>query len=97
MTGVQTCALPILIADLFPWFDVTAFNFGVAVILAWWFIGVTVIKLAIGLPTILLLPRITHFFPFVSILYLLRSSSIPFGVAEIKHGKPIARRPTLIR
>ncbi|WP_257721619.1 hypothetical protein [Desulfomicrobium orale] len=31
-----------VIADLFPWFDVTAFNFGVAVILAWWFIGVTV-------------------------------------------------------
>lgn len=30
------------ISDLFPWFDVTAFNIGVALIIAWWFMGLSV-------------------------------------------------------
>jgi len=44
-----------------------------------------VLVTATGLPTILLLPITTQCLPEVSILYLCIKSTIPCGVAEIKH------------
>ena len=45
-------------------------------------------KTLMGSPTILLLPTTTHFFPKVSILYLLINSIIPAGVAGIIESSP---------
>ena len=48
-----------------------------------------------GFPTILLLPKITHSLPSISILLLFKSSIIPAGVQEIKPFCPIQSAPTL--
>ena len=54
-----------------------------------------IIIMAIGFPTILLLPTITHSLPSVSIPLLLMSSMIPAGVQDLKPGRPMLSAPTL--
>src|SRR3989339_312074 len=51
-------------------------------------------KFAIGFPTILLRPIITQCFPDVSTPYLISSSNIPAGVADINEGRPRTILPT---
>ena len=46
------------------------------------------IRIAMGVPTMLLRPRTTQCFPSVVILFLFNNSIIPLGVAETYVGRP---------
>ena len=53
------------------------------------------IKRAIGFPTILLRPTMTHSFPSISTPLRFKSCTIPAGVQDTKPGWPMLRAPTL--